>query len=156
MVFVLKEAPSSSRDEFSTILDFLPVFRTKVYTSCHSCGTAVQWIQTYKTANSTAYSTANTQPTAWDLFTFILWMGKRLAVLLLSLSCYCFFLLWSWYPGVNKRWSSNKLFSFIGMQWKSQNPSLNNFNSKSNRLIITLRLSALSLNSCGHIYEDLE
>ena len=38
MVFVLKEAPSSSRDEFSTISDFLPVFRTKVYTSCHSCG----------------------------------------------------------------------------------------------------------------------
>ena len=34
MVFVLKEAPSSSRDEFSTISDFLPVFRTKVYTSC--------------------------------------------------------------------------------------------------------------------------
>ena len=37
MVFVLKEAPSSSRDEFSTISDFLPVFRTKVYTQCHSC-----------------------------------------------------------------------------------------------------------------------
>ena len=29
MVFVLKEAPSSSRDEFSTISDFLPVFARK-------------------------------------------------------------------------------------------------------------------------------
>ena len=45
--------------------------------------TAVQWIQTYKTANSTAYSTANTQPTAWDLFTFILWWRGRLFYCLL-------------------------------------------------------------------------
>ena len=110
--------------------------------------TAVQWIQTYKTANSTAYSTASTQPTAWDLFTFILWWRGRLFYCLLWVVIV--FLLWSWYPGVNKRWSSNKLFSFIGMQWKSRNPSLNYFNSKSNRLIITLRLSALSLNSCDY------
>ena len=27
-----------SRDEFSTISDFLSDFRTKVYTACHSCG----------------------------------------------------------------------------------------------------------------------
>ena len=32
--------------------------------------TAVQWIQTHRTGNSTAYSAASTQPTAWDLLLF--------------------------------------------------------------------------------------
>ena len=34
--------------------------------------TAAQWIQTYKTANSTAYSTASTQPTAWVVIVFFI------------------------------------------------------------------------------------
>ena len=47
----------------------------------------------------------------------------------------------------DKRWSSN--FSLIGIHWNHE-PSLNKFNSVNpTALIITLRLSALSLNSCA-------
>ena len=45
--------------------------------------TAVQWFLRHKTDSSTAYSRSNTQPTAWDLFPFILWWRGRLFYCLL-------------------------------------------------------------------------
>ena len=139
---------------------------------------------------------SSTQPTAWDLFTFILWMGKRQAVLLLALSCYCFFLLWSWYPGLVMTpffifvssphpyfwfdWfcfdfekSATQLFVSSGIRdeaatsyslfinrntVKITNPLSTILTVNPTALIITLRLSALSLNSCARsicpIYPD--
>ena len=69
----------------------LPSLKPFQFVKVCSPTTAVQWIQTHRTGNSTAYSAASTQPTAWDLLLFFHYDLGILAY---------------------KRWSSNKLFSF--------------------------------------------